>query len=96
MADGCRPAVHNRHMGIIADHFVAQPAPHALFDGPQIGGLPHKGRAMQVLQCWGKVGVVTLKVVKEGFVLRQAQVTAYDLHRDRLTFRELGSRASCS
>ena len=36
-------------------HLIAQVAPQAFFDHPQIDNLPHKGISMQVSQSWKSV-----------------------------------------
>jgi hypothetical protein len=94
--DGKWHTVHNGHTGIMADHLVAQPAPHVLFDRPQIGRLPHKGCSMQTNKSGEKVRIVTLKVVKEFLILAQPQVTSHDFHRHDFTIPQLWGWASCS
>jgi hypothetical protein len=84
-------AVHNGERRIIADQFVAQPAPQSLFDRPQIGRLAHKGGAMQASECGKKVRVVPLERVKEFLLLRQAQGTSDSFHPDHFTIGQLGS-----
>ncbi len=74
-----------RFAGIMADHLITQPTPQPFFDDPQISGLTDKGRAMQATKRGEKVWIVLLKVVKELFILGQAQVTSHDFHRDHFT-----------
>ena len=56
-ADGQRHAVYDGHGPIIADQLIAQPTPQPLFDRPQVGRLPHEGRASGLPQS-GKVMTV--------------------------------------
>ncbi len=88
--------IHDGHARIIADYFVAQPAPQVLFDRPQVGGLPHKGCPMQTVKGGEKVRVVTPKVIKEFLILAQLQITSDHFHRNNFTIRQLWGWASCS
>ena len=54
-ADGQRHAVDDADQFIVADQLITQQHPQTLFKGPQIGSLPHKGRAMDRLEYWEKV-----------------------------------------
>ena len=63
------------------DHLVAQPTPQALFDRPQIRCLPHERASMHVAKLRKKMRIMTLKVLKQGFILAQAQVISHDFHR---------------
>ena len=72
----------------MADQPIAQPHPQALLDGPQIGRLPHKGRAMDCQECREKVAVMTAKVLKQLLILAQSQITANEFDGNHLAIAE--------
>src|SRR5215472_14392461 len=72
LADGKRKTVDNADGGIIGQQRLAHETPEALFHGPQIGRLPHKGRAMQVNQRWEEMAPMALEVGEELGILVQS------------------------
>lgn len=94
--DGNRHAVNDAQQRVVTHDLIAQVAPQAFFDNLQIGGLPHKGAAVDVSQSWKKVRVVLAEVLKELLVLRQAQGGVNDFSGQHFTVRERGHGASLS
>lgn len=95
-AGGQRLAVHNGQVRIVADQFVTQPAPQPLFDHSQVGGLPHKGRAMRVAPGREKVRVVTSEIIEEFLILAEFQITCDHFDGQDFTIRQLWRWASYS
>jgi hypothetical protein len=87
-ADRHRHAIQESDCGIVTDQFIAQPAPQAFLDGPQIGGLSHKRGAMQVCQSGKEMRIVPAKVVGECLVLGQTQKRPHDFHPDDFTIAQ--------
>jgi hypothetical protein len=89
-ADRNGNTVHDGQAWVVGEHRVAQEAPQAFFERPQIGRLSHKGGPMQVHKCRKEVAIMTLEVGKQSLILAQTQVTSHDFHRDHFAIGQLG------
>jgi len=69
LADRDRHTIHDGHCRIVEQKAVADQAPQPLFDRPQVGGLSHKGRTIDLHHRWEKVRVVAAEVVKHFLIL---------------------------
>lgn len=92
-ADRQRKTVDDCQFGIAGDLSAEQPLPQAFFDGPQIGGLPHKGGAVQVLKGRKERVVMALEVRKQLFILGQPQVRTNDCYGNHLALAQFRLRA---
>jgi hypothetical protein len=61
LADRQRKAVDDGRRGVRGEQRITDQAPDALFDGPQLGGLPHKGAAIYLQQARKEVVPMALK-----------------------------------
>src|SRR5581483_9091488 len=94
--NGQRHAVNDADQFIMANQSVTQDHPQALFDGPQVGGLPHKGRTNHREQRREKGAGMASKELKQLLILAQSQITAYNFDGDHLALAHFRLRAGLS
>lgn len=83
-------AVDDANQLIVSDQFIAQIYPQALFDRPQIGGLPDKGRAVHLAKTLEEMGILPSEEGKERFILAASQRGADHFHGQHFAIPELG------
>jgi len=84
LADRDRHTIHNRPRGVIEQETIADQTSQPFFHRPQVGSLPHKGRASHPRHFRKEVGIVAAEVVKDFLILAESQIRSHQFHRDDL------------